>query len=106
MGILAFVLSMASLLCIIISALTKGKNMKLILMLVAAANILTALSYMVQVPMAVNGSIACFVGAAMSVINYFFDRDNKPVPKWLLGKHLYLIKELKMHVHCCKFMGN
>ncbi len=94
MEILAFMLSMASLLCMITSSLVKGKNMKLILVLVSAANLLVAMSYFVQRPMAVNGGVSCTIGALMSFINYFFDKDNKPVPKWLVAIYAVVITAL------------
>ena len=98
MEFLAFMLSMASLLCMITSSLIKGKNMKLILVLVGAANLLVALSYFVQRPMAVNGGVSCTIGAVMSLINYFFDKDNKPVPKWLVAIYAVVITGLNLSV--------
>lgn len=98
MEILAFMLSMASLLCMITSSLIKGKNMKLILVLVGLANLLVALSYFVQRPMAVNGGVSCTIGAAMSLINYFFDKDNKPIPKWLVAIYAVVITGLNLSV--------
>ena len=94
MNTLAFVLSMASLLCMLTSSLIKGKNMKLILALVCAANFLVALSYFLQTPMAVNGGVSCMIGAAMSFINYFYDKDEKPVPKWLVAIYAVIITVL------------
>lgn len=94
MNTLAFILSMASLACMLTSSLIKGKNMKTILVLVCAANFLIALSYFVQIPMAVNGAVSCMIGAVMSLINYFFDKDEKPVPKWLVVIYAVVITVL------------
>jgi len=91
---LAFIFSMASLVCMLTSSLIKGKNMKTILVLVCAANFLVALSYFVQVPMAVNGAVSCAIGGVMSLINYFYDKDEKPIPKWLIAIYAIVITVL------------
>ena len=83
MGVLAFILSTLGTVCICIPPLLKGKNMKLILLLVFSANVLVATSYILTG--AINGAASCFVGAAQTIINYFFDRKNKALPKWLIA---------------------
>ena len=83
METLAFILSVLGMVCACIPSLLKGKNMKLILLLVFSANILTAMSYILTD--ALNGAASCFVGAAQTIVNYFFDRKNKPLPKWLIA---------------------
>lgn len=83
MEILAFILSTLGTVCICIPPLLKGKNMKIILLLVFSANVLVATSYILTG--AINGAASCFVGAAQTIINYFFDRKNKPLPRWLIA---------------------
>jgi len=56
--------------------------MKLILMLVFITNALIATSYLLTG--AYNGAASCCVGAAQSIINYFYERKNKPLPAWLI----------------------
>ena len=83
MKILAFILSTLGTVCICIPPLLKGKNMKLILLLVFSANALVATSYLLTG--AITGAASCFVGAAQTIVNYFFDRKNKALPKWLIA---------------------
>ncbi len=82
METLAFILSTIGTVCICIPPLLKGKNMKLILLLVFSANVTVATSYLLTG--AYNGAASCFVGAAQAIINYFFDRKNKKLPVWLI----------------------
>lgn len=83
MATLAFILSALGTVCICIPPLLKGKNMKLILLLVLSTNILLATSYVLTG--AYNGAASCFVGAAQAFVNYFFEQKNKPIPRWLIG---------------------
>lgn len=83
METLAFILSTLGTVCICIPPLLKGKNMKLILLLVCLTNVLIAISYFLTG--AFNGAASCCVGAAQTIINYFFERKNKPIPPWLIA---------------------
>lgn len=84
MQILSFVLSTIGLVSMIIASLIKGKNIKTILCLVFCSNLLIAISYLVG-GSGINGAASCFIGAAQSIINYFFESKNKPLPKWLVA---------------------
>lgn len=84
MDILAYILSFLGTVSIIASSLVKGRNMKVILSLVISANILVAVSYLVGGE-GINGAISCFVGATQALINFFFERKGKAVPKWLIA---------------------
>lgn len=83
MQILSFVLSVLGLISMIISYLIKGKNMKKILFFVFCGNALVAASYFAG-GSGLNGAASCCVGAIQSIINYFFESKNKPIPKWLV----------------------
>ena len=83
MEILAFVLSTIGTICICVPPLLKGKNMKLILLLVFSTNVLIAISYFLTG--AFNGGATCCIGAAQTIINYFLERKNKPIPAWLIA---------------------
>ncbi len=83
MDTLAFILSTLGTVCICIPPILKGKNMKLILLFVFSANMLVAFSYLCTGSF--NGAASCFVGAATSIINYFYDKNEKPIPKWLVA---------------------
>lgn len=83
MEILAFILSTLGTVCICVSSLLKGKNMTLILLLVFLANALVATSYFLT---GANGGAAiCCVGAIQTIINFNFERKNKPLPTWLIA---------------------
>ena len=82
METLAFILSTIGTVFVCIPPLLKGKNMKLILLLMFSTNLLIAISYLLTG--AFNGAASCFVGAAVTFINYFLERKNKPVPLWLI----------------------
>ena len=83
MEILAIVLSVLGTVCICITPLIKGTNIKGILLLLFMANVLIAASYFLTG--AYNGAVSCGVGALQTIINYFFERKNKPIPAWLIA---------------------
>ena len=83
MNTLAYVFSIAGTVCACAPSLLKGKNMKLILLLVFLANTFIALSYVLTG--AFSGAVSCGVGALQTIINYFYERKNKPIPVWLIG---------------------
>ena len=82
MDILAFILSTLGTACICIPSLIKGKNMRLILLLVFSSNVFTASSYILTG--AFNGAATCCLGAVQTIINSFFERKEKPIPQWLI----------------------
>lgn len=84
MQIISFVLSTLGLVSMITASLIKGKKMKTILFFVFFGNLLVALSYLVG-GSGINGAASCFIGAAQTIINYFFESKNKPLPKWLVA---------------------
>ncbi len=83
MLILSYVLSLAGLGAMITASLTKGKNMKTILLFVFLGNIFVATSYLMTD--GINGAVSCYIGGAQTLINYFYDRKKKPLPVWLIG---------------------
>ncbi len=83
MELLAFILSTLGTVCICIAPLLKGKKMGLTLLCVFSANILVASSYLLTG--ALTGAASCFVGGAQAIVNFFFDRKKKPLPKWLVA---------------------
>lgn len=84
MDILAYVLSLAGLVSMILASLTKGEKMKRILLLVFLGNALVATSYLID-GAGLNGAAACYLGALMTIINYFFESKKMPIPKWLVA---------------------
>ncbi len=83
----AGIMSLVCLISMITASLVKGKSMKIILMLVFCGNFSIAVSYLLAGE-GINGAASCFIGAAQSVINYFFDSKGKPLPKWLIGIYM------------------
>lgn len=82
MDMLPIILSAVATVCGCIPPIIKGKNMKLILLVVFLNNLLVAVSYILTKDL--SGAAICFVGAATSIINYFFDSKGKRLPVWLL----------------------
>ncbi len=81
MEFMTYILSGLSLALMISASLMKGKSIKLILLLVFGGNFLAATSYLFS--SGINGAAACYLGAAQTIINYFFDSKNKKIPIWL-----------------------
>lgn len=84
MDILSYVLSFLGLASMIAASLIKGQNMRKILFFVFCGNILVGVSYLLG-GSGLNGAASCFLGGVQSIINYFFESKNKPVPKWLVA---------------------
>lgn len=80
---LSYILSLAGLGAMITASLIKGKNMKTILLFVFLGNIFVATSYLLSG--GINGAVSCYIGGAQTLINYFYDRNKKPLPKWLIA---------------------
>lgn len=84
MQILAYTLSALAAVCLIFASLIKGEKMNKILMLVFLANVLAATGYIIE-GSGINGAISCYIGGAQTIINYFYESKDKPIPKWLIG---------------------
>ena len=82
METLAFILSSIGTVCVCVPPLLKGKNMRLILLLVFLSNATVGISYILTG--ALNGGVSCLIGAAQAIINYFFERKEKRLPTWLI----------------------
>ena len=97
MQTLSYVLSLLGLLSMILASLTKGERMKTILFLVFCGNVLVATSYLAG-GSGINGAAACYLGGVQTLINYFFESKNKPLPKWLIGIYAVAIVALNIWV--------
>ena len=71
--------------CVCIPPLFKGKNMKLILLLVFLSNAAVGVSYVLTGGL--NGGVSCLIGAAQAIINYFFERKGKNLPVPLIAAY-------------------
>ncbi|MBQ3184250.1 MAG: YgjV family protein [Clostridia bacterium] len=85
MQILSYILSLAGLASMIVASLIKGKNMKTILLFVFMGNMFVATSYLITD--SINGAVSCYIGAAQTIINYFFDKKKKPLLRWLIASY-------------------
>ena len=79
METIAFILSLFGTVCVCVPPLLKGKNMKLILLLVFMSNAAVGVSYILTGAM--TGGVSCLIGAAQAIINYFFERKGKILDK-------------------------
>lgn len=82
MGPLAFALSTLGTVCLCVPSLLKGKNMKAVLLLIFFANVFVGAAYALNGSF--SGAVTCGVGAVQTVINYFFERKDKPIPRYLI----------------------
>ena len=83
MQTISYILSLAGLGASVIASLLKGKGIGKILVFVFLGNMLVALSYLVGANG--GGAVSCFIGGVQALINFFFDRKEKPLPVWLLA---------------------
>ena len=89
-------LSLGGLVAMILASTVKTKSMKVILALVFAGNFLVATSYLIDGNN--NGAACCYIGAAQALINYFFDKNNKSIPKWLVAIYAAVIVGINLAV--------
>lgn len=82
MELLAFVLSTLGLISVTSASLIKGKRMALILLLVFGGNILYATSYVVD-GRGINGAASCYLGGALAIVGFIFDKKGMKPPKWI-----------------------
>ena len=92
---LSYIFSLAGLISMITASLIKGKRMKTILFLVFLGNVLVATSYLLG-GSGINGAATCYLGGIITLINFFFESKNNPVPKWLIA--IYAIAIIALNV--------
>ena len=97
MEILAYVLSALGLVSMICASLVKGEKMKTILFLVFCGNLFVATSYLVG-GSGINGAAACYLGALMTLSNYFFESRKKDVPRYMIAIYALAIIVLNIWV--------
>ncbi len=93
---ISMALSLGGLIAMILASTVKTKSMKVILALVFAGNFLVATSYLIDGNN--NGAACCYIGAAQALINYFFDKNNKSIPKWLVAIYAAVIVGINLAV--------
>ena len=89
-------LSIGGLLAMILASTVKTKSMGLILAFVFLGNFLVATSYLLDGNN--NGAACCYIGAAQALINFFFEKNKKPIPMWLVGIYAIAIVAINVTV--------
>ena len=84
MEIAAIVLNVLGLAIIVSTYILKKASMKQILLLIFLANLMVATSYLLGGD-GINGAVSGYMACAMTIINYFIQAKQKPIPKWLIG---------------------
>ncbi len=97
MLVLAYVLSLSGLACMISASLIKGERMKTTLFLVFCANLLVGTSYLLD-GSGLVGAAALYRGAVQTLINYFYESKQKPLPKWLIACYAVAIVAVNLIV--------
>lgn len=97
MAILVYGLSLLGLACMILASVVKGERMRVTLFLVFLGNFLVGTSYLFD-GKGINGAAALYLGAAQTLINYFFESKQKPIPKWLIACYAVAIIVLNIAV--------
>ncbi|MBE6689387.1 MAG: YgjV family protein [Ruminococcaceae bacterium] len=82
MEIISYILSIIALAVMLASSLIKGKNMKIILILVFLGNALLSTSYLISGSL--NGALTGYIASLFTIINYFFESKEKKLPMWLI----------------------
>lgn len=85
---MSYILSLAALITMTLPSLLKGKNMKLILLLLCLGNGLMAVSYYIDG--GINGAVASIIGVVCTLLNFMLEMKNRPVPKWLVCFYIAL----------------
>ena len=81
---LAFALNLLGLAFVIVSSLIKGERITKILILVLFGNALVAVGYLCD-GRGINGAASGLLACVQIFINFLFQRNDKPIPKWLIG---------------------
>lgn len=93
---MSYVLSLSALVIGTLPSLLKGKNMKLILLLLCIGNLLVTISYFIDG--GVNGAAASIMGVICTLINFILETKNKPVPKWLVAFYIAVSFVINLYV--------
>lgn len=97
MDTLSFLLCTLGLVCVIAAGLVKGSRMTAILILLVCGNLLYAFGYLAG-GSGIGGSAACFLGAAIAFVKYFFDIRKKPLPVWIMAAYLIVFSALNIYL--------
>lgn len=91
------ILSFLGLASFVTAAVIKGEEIKKNLFLVFSGSMFVGISYLFT-SAGINGSVSSFIGGLQAIINYFFNRNNKKIPKWLILVYVLIFLALNLAV--------
>ena len=96
MGKLSLFLSIGALICMTVPSLLKGKNMKVILVLLCLGNGMMGTNYLMS--SGLNGAVSSYNGVVTTAINFALQAKGKTVPKFLIMTYLTITVILNLWV--------
>lgn len=84
MQTLSYVLNIIGTCAMVFALVRPGEKIKQILFFTFLGNFLVATGYLVG-GSGINGAISCYVGAAITIVNFTLQSKHKPIPKWLVA---------------------
>ena len=100
MQALSFIANLIGLSLVILASLSRGSKMSTILALVLFGNLFVAIGYLLA-GTGINGAASGLLAVVMTFINYFFEKNNKPIPKVLIG--IYALSFIALNIFISAF---
>ena len=97
MQLVYVILSFLGLAAFVAAAVIKGEEIKKNLFFVFSGSMFVGVSYLFT-SAGINGSVSSFIGGLQAIINYFFNRNNKKIPKWLILVYVLIFLALNLAV--------
>ena len=97
MQLVYVILSFLGLAAFVAAAIIKGEEIKKNLFFVFSGSMFGGVSYLFT-SAGINGSVSSFIGGLQAIINYFFNRNNKKIPKWLILVYVLIFLVLNLAV--------
>ena len=97
MQLVYVILSFLGLAAFVAAAIIKGEEIKKNLFFVFSGSMFVGVSYLFT-SAGINGSVSSFIGGLQAIINYFFNRNNKKIPKWLILVYVLIFLVLNLAV--------
>lgn len=91
------ILSLLGLAAFVAAAVIKGEEIKKNLFFVFSGSMFVGLSYLFT-SAGINGSVSSFIGGLQAIINYFFNKKGKKIPKWLILVYALMFLVLNLAV--------
>jgi len=97
MHLVYVILSFLGLVAFVAAAVIKGEGIKKNLFFVFSGSMFVGVSYLFT-SAGINGSVSSFIGGLQAIINYFFNSNNKKIPKWLVLVYVLMFLALNLAV--------